>query len=136
MGKKGGNALQPLFTILSLSLLMNFSSALEAVEQTHKMESTVNAQSEVKINYKVKGRDVFVECIIPGFTFNTNERNRAIKGEGHIHVYLNGKKFQDVHQAAFVLKDLPIGKHEIMLKFVQNNNKPYNYTKSFLVSIN
>lgn len=126
-----------LFALLSISLMLNFSSVTVIAEHpfTHKLERTAKAQSAVKINYKVKGRDVFVECIIPGFTFIANERNQVKKGEGHIHVYLNGKKIQDVNQAAFVIKDLPIGKHEIMLKFVQNDDKPYNYTKSFLVTI-
>lgn len=84
--------------------------------------------SDVKINYKIKGKDVYIECIIPDFSF------QKAKSQGNVHVFLNDKKYKEVNQAAFILKDLPDGDHKITLKFLGENGA-YRYTKSFHVHI-
>lgn len=113
--------------------MLSFSSI--PIDVNSQFDYTAQADlSAIKINHKVKERDVFVECIVPGFSFKADNGNRK-EGEGHIHVYLNGNKFKDVTRAAFILKDLPKGKHEISLKFVHNDNTPYRYSKSFSVNI-
>lgn len=124
--------MQQFFLLLTVSVMLTFSSI--SVDEKFQIDNAAQTNlSAIKINHTVKGRDVFVECIVPGFSFKDNVER--IEGEGHIHVYLNGKKIKDVNRAAFILKDLPKGKHKITLKFVYNDNTPYRYSKSFPVHI-
>ncbi len=123
-----------LFAWLALMLIAANDSAMTFQEVQLNTSVAQTNLSAVKINHHVKGRDVYIECIIPGFTFNRSGSGRK-DGEGHIHVYLNGKKLKEEHKAAFVLKELPIGKHEIKLKFVHHDHTPYNYSKRFSVEI-
>lgn len=92
--------------------------------------------SEMTVHHSVKGNDVYIECIIPGFSFVADGVKKTMKrGEGHLHLHVNGKKAMDVNQAAFILKGLPKGKHEIKLELVHNNQKPYGIDDTFTVHI-
>lgn len=89
--------------------------------------------SDVKINYKIKGKDVYIECIIPNFSFQ-NEHDEENLERGNVHVFLNNKKYKEVNQAAFILKNLPSGNHKITLKFL-NDDGTHRFSKSFYVHI-
>lgn len=89
--------------------------------------------SDVTINHKIKGKDVYIECIIPNFSFQ-KENAETNQERGNVHVFLNDKKFKEVNQAAFILKNLPSGNHKITLKFMDSNGT-YRYSKSFYVHI-
>ena len=68
------------------------------------------------VKHHVKGRDVYIECIVKGASFR--EKNAKII------VYIDGEKKEEKTNAAFVLKGLKPGKHQIQLqlKKVKNSN--------------
>lgn len=122
---------------LFLCFQMTFMQPLTTFSKENMTDMPVQSNFKaMKINYTVKGRDVYVECIVPGFSFvSDGEKSNRKDGEGHIHVYANGKKIEDVNQAAFIIKGLPKGTHEITLQFVHNNQQPYQYHEKFTVDI-
>ncbi|MBA2874110.1 hypothetical protein HNR31_000880 [Anoxybacillus caldiproteolyticus] len=83
--------------------------------------------SPMHVKHEIKGKDVFVECIVTGFTFQ--------KGAGHIDVYLNGKKINEVFTAAFVIRGLPTGKHTIRLELVDDGGRKSSLSHEFEVNI-
>jgi hypothetical protein len=92
---------------------------LETVAKSEKLSLTVK--------HEVNGSDVYIECYVPNFHFskeNVGKRNK--NGEGHIHLYLNGKKITKIYKAAFIVKGLPSGKHKIRIEIAHNNHTPYD----------
>ncbi len=124
----------------SLTVLLFISTQAMNIQPPKVINHTVITQKEnikaTKINHHIKGQDVYIESIVPNFTFISNgERKKAKHGEGHIHVYLNGKKVKEANRPAFILKDLPKGKHDITLKFVHNDESSYKYEETIRVII-
>jgi uncharacterized lipoprotein YajG len=91
-------------------------------------------QQEIHIQYQVKGHDVYIECYIPHFSFQKNKR-KNVNGEGHLHLYLNGKMVDEITTAAFILKGLPAGKHTLKVEMVHNDSTTYHISKEVEVSI-
>lgn len=117
-----------------ISLLMASCLFVFPVSETFQETITsFSSVSDVKINHKIKGKDVYIECIIPNFSFR-KEHEEANQERGNVHVFLNDKKYKEVNQAAFILKNLPSGNHKITLKFLDDNGT-YRYSKSFYVHI-
>lgn len=129
MRKKGGFHLQP---IISLFLALSFF-VFPTNESLSERATSYASVSDVTINHKIKGKDVYIECIIPNFSFHNDNQNVNVR-RGNVHVFLNDKKYKEVNQAAFILKNLPTGNHKITLKFMDENGT-YRYSKSFYVDI-
>lgn len=88
----------------------------------------------IDLKHFVDGNDVYIECFIPDFNFSNDKKRNT--GDGYVRIYINGQKMDTFYTAAFVLKDLPEGQHEIRVQVVRNNHSPYHYGKSFDVTIN
>ncbi|KON89217.1 hypothetical protein AF332_22020 [Sporosarcina globispora] len=83
------------------------------------------------VRHQVKGRDIFVECIVQDVSF----RKHSSKEKGKILLYINGKKKDEIHSAAFIVKGLPSGKHRIGLELIKGNNAKASSKKEFIVLI-
>jgi hypothetical protein len=81
------------------------------------------------VKHLVKGNDIFVECVAANFPFQKG------KNGGHINVYLNGQKINEVYTAAFMLRGVPTGKHAIRLELVYNDGKITGMSHEFTVTI-
>ena len=81
------------------------------------------------VKHHVKGRDVYIECIVKGASFR--EKNAVII------VFIDGKKKEEITNAAFILKGLEPGKHQIKLQLNRTKNKNSNsvITKEFNVLV-
>jgi hypothetical protein len=85
------------------------------------------------VQSKTKGSNVFVECILTGISFRqTEQKDRKV---GKLVIWLDGKRAKEVNSAAFIIKGLPPGRHEVKLEVVDLNNQPYGLTNEFLVNI-
>ncbi len=85
------------------------------------------------VQSKIKDNNVFVECILSGISFRESEqKNQKI---GKLVIWLDGKREKEVNTAAFIIKGLKPGNHEVKLEVVDLNNVPYGLTKEFLVNI-
>jgi hypothetical protein len=90
---------------------------------------------EMTVHHKVKEQNIYVECIVtPDFQF-TEKSNVKKSGEGHVEVYINNQKLGVYSQGAFILKDIPKGKHTVTLKLMHNDLTEYGVSKEFEVNI-
>lgn len=96
----------------------------------------VSAQVErsMTIHQHVKGRNVYIECVVSHFSF-TNRFQEQTEGKGFIKVSLDNKPIAQVSQAAFTLKDLPLGRHTVKLEVMKSEGVSYGLTKEFVVHI-
>ncbi|MEH7177298.1 hypothetical protein [Neobacillus vireti] len=92
-----------------------------------------NQSPSLFVQSKTKDNNVFVECIVTGISFR--ESDQKFQKVGKFVVWLDGKRSQEVNSAAFIIKDLSPGRHEIKLEVVDLNNKPYGLTNEFMVNI-
>jgi hypothetical protein len=97
--------------------------------------SSVANKKNVTIKHHVKEHDVYVEVIVPGFTFSSTDKKKKVDGEGFLQIYLNNKKIDEIHQAAFIIKGLPIGKHKLKVVLVHNDSTSYGIDKEMDVNI-
>nr|WP_245934696.1 hypothetical protein [Anoxybacillus vitaminiphilus] len=88
----------------------------------------------MNVKHQVRGTDVFIECIVTNFSFKSGKRKK-VDGEGHVDLYVNGQKVNEVSTAAFILKGLPEGKHVIRLELVHNDSSKYGLYHEFEVNI-
>lgn len=81
------------------------------------------------VKHDVKGNNVLIECIAPRFPFQTGT------GGGHINVYVNEQKVNEVYTAAFMLQGLPAGRHAVRMELVYNDGKITGLSHEFTVTI-
>lgn len=104
----------------------NDSLTVMEVSALPQPEKTMTVRNEVK------GKNVYVECVISGFTFTDPNKE---KGDGYIELFLNGKKVDEIYTAAFVMKGLPSGKHTIELVVVDTKGQKTGMSNTFDVTI-
>ncbi|MFI8686395.1 hypothetical protein [Rossellomorea sp. NPDC077527] len=125
--------------LFSIGLLLILSGCKEKMPEpesftfTKKVEAANTEQKSVSIKHMVQGNQVYIECIVPGITFNS-EKKGAKKGK--IVVRSNtGNLYKEYHTAAFVVKGLPKGVHLLNVEIVGKNNKSLGLKKQFYVTI-
>lgn len=84
------------------------------------------------VQYEPKGTSLFVECIVSGVTFREKEPGQR---KGKIIVSVDGRKYQEAHAAAFIIKDLTYGNHRIKLDIADLHGNSYGIRKEFMVNI-
>lgn len=90
-----------------------------------------NSKEPFLVQHHVRGKNVFIECFVPGITFReTNASN-----QGKIILYVNGKKKEYISSAAFIVKGLSSGTHRIKLEVIKGENPAPMMEKEFYVSI-
>jgi hypothetical protein len=62
-------------------------------------------------------------------------RKQSSKEKGKILLYVNGKKKDEIHSAAFIVKGLPSGKHRIGLELIKGNSAEASSKREFIVVI-
>ncbi|GLY10600.1 hypothetical protein ACP2W0_11605 [Pseudobacillus badius] len=85
------------------------------------------------VKHLLRGKNVFVELVVPGVSFSKDRGNSQAKGQ--VAVFVNGKHYQTYHTAAFIIKGLDAGRHQIDIKLTDESSRPLGYEKSFTVSI-
>ncbi|PLT34323.1 hypothetical protein [Bacillus sp. V5-8f] len=81
--------------------------------------------------YFLKGNSLYVECFLKEFTFSPSDEKESVK----VRLYLDGKKLADYRTAAFVVKKMPRGRHDILMQIVKVNGEPVGLEKRFTVQI-
>lgn len=99
----------------------------------HQQLSNQTQKPSLFVQHKIKGNQVFVECILTGISFR--ETDNAGQKVGKLVVWVDGKRTNEVASAAFIMKNLPPGNHNVKLEVVKLNNESYGLTKEFLVNI-
>ncbi|WP_261133869.1 hypothetical protein [Bacillus sp. Marseille-Q3570] len=92
-------------------------SAFQVVEVT----SPVSTLS-LTVRHMVSDDDVFVECYVPGFQFTDKSTSHTNK-EGHLKISVDHQKPYSVYKAAFIIKNLKKGTHDITVSLVDSQGK-------------
>ncbi|WP_226665872.1 hypothetical protein [Metabacillus litoralis] len=86
------------------------------------------------LNYHIREQNVYVECFIPGFIFeDMNSKNR--KDKVHLNVTVDGQKTLEIYTAAFILKGLDKGVHDIAVEVMQSDSSSNLMKKTFQIKI-
>lgn len=119
-------------TILSI-FLVSILSGFQASNVSPVFSENSDKTPSFFVQSKTNGKDVFVECILSGISFRQSDQ----KGQkvGKLVIWVDGKRTKEVNAAAFIIKGLPPGEHEVKLEVVDLHNKPYGLTSEFLVNI-
>lgn len=103
------------------------------VESIHAVKQINEETPSLFVKHQTKDHNVFVECIVTGVSFRGTDPSQQKTGK--MIVWIDGKKRDEVSQAAFMIKQLPNGNHLIKLEVVSLQNNPYGLSKEFLVKI-
>ncbi|PVE73036.1 hypothetical protein [Priestia megaterium] len=87
----------------------------------------MNTKPSLIVHQHVKGQNVYVECILSGFSFSTEG--------GFLQITVDGKPFKEMKQAAFVLSDLPKGSHTVTIELMKSKEESYQVRNTFTVEI-
>ncbi|MBM7647244.1 short-subunit dehydrogenase [Bacillus ectoiniformans] len=85
------------------------------------------------IRHLMRGKHLFVECVVPGVTFSDRDKEGSIYGKAS--VYIDGKYYSSYHTAAFIVKGIEPGRHEVKVKLTDKNNKAIGFEKQFFVVV-
>ena len=119
--------------------LMGFH-ALETKNATPSSQSHVIVE-EVKqptldVTHQLKGNDLHMKLTVTNFTFSLEHMGLANKqGEGHVHLYVDGKKVAKIFEPQLVYSDLSPGTHTIEVELAHNNHESYGVKKSVQVTV-
>lgn len=79
------------------------------------------------VRHQVKGRDVYIECMVKSVSFRNNGAKMVLS--------IDGKKTKEIKQAAFIVKGLPSGTHQLRLELIKQNEHVATATKEIEVVI-
>jgi hypothetical protein len=125
-------------TIVSLgfnytdSAKQNESNNIEAIEASSVYPLM---EKDWAINYRVKKQRIYVENIIPRFSFQGNASEGMNRLEGYIAVFINGKWTMNANKSIFILKNMNQGKHKITLQLKKKDGSDYGIKKNIYVHI-
>jgi hypothetical protein len=125
-------------TIVSLgfnytdSAKQNESNNIEAIEASSVYPLM---EKDWAINYRVKKQRIYVENIIPRFSFQGNASEGMNRLEGYIAVFINGKWTMNANKSIFILKNMNQGKHKITLQLKKKDGSNYGIKKNIYVHI-
>lgn len=87
----------------------------------------MKSEQSFSVQHHVKENNVYVECFIPSISFAN--RNTSLI------VSVDGKQKKVVTTAAFIIKGLSKGSHQIQLQVVEKNQRREDMKKNFEVLI-
>ncbi|MGN7468764.1 hypothetical protein [Brevibacillus sp. SAFN-007a] len=88
------------------------------------------------VTHSLEQDDLQLKLAVTNFQFSLENMGKENKhGEGHVHLYLDGKKIAKVFEPSYVLKDIPSGKHEITVELAHNNHESYGVSERFSIEV-
>ncbi|MBO8163185.1 MAG: hypothetical protein H0Z34_05585 [Brevibacillus sp.] len=123
-----------------LLILLAIAVCAEVAAYTVESVQTVEEQQsmpELQVKHEVKGKDLHLQLSVSGFSFSLENMGKQNKqGEGHAHLYVDGKKVAKIFDRHFVYRDLPPGRHQVVVELAHNNHESYGVKQSFAVEVN
>lgn len=126
----------PLFFLCSTFLQINEKNDAAMIVPTAYFNeiSELEIERNIQVEHHVRGNDVYLECIIPNFTFKQSGGQKK-DGEGHLNVTIDGKRTEKISTAAFIMKGLSKGGHTIKIQVVHNDLTKYPLEHSIQIQI-
>lgn len=95
-------------------------------------EQTQEEMADMKVHHTVQGKSLLIECFIPNISFSRDRQSNEL---GKVILSINGKFHAEYETAAFIVKNLPKGNHEIQLDVVNLKNEPLGMSEQFQITI-
>ncbi|MFS0554134.1 hypothetical protein [Brevibacillus sp. 179-C9.3 HS] len=103
-----------------------------AAEESHAHQ----AAPTLAVTHTLEKDDLQLKIAVTNFSFSLENMGKENKhGEGHVHLYLDGKKIAKVFESSYVMKDIPTGKHEVKVELAHNNHDSYGVSESFSIEV-
>ena len=124
--------------LASASILGLGSYAITDKNNTHHNHTSHHKPLEITSGQAIPSVDLIVhkdtkkgwnlEAKVTNFQFSPENVNKAHKpGEGHAHLYINGKKITRIYSSWYYVESLPPGKHQVTINLNANNHQPMAY---------
>ncbi|TKI56015.1 hypothetical protein E8L90_11405 [Brevibacillus antibioticus] len=95
-----------------------------------------HAAPTLAVTHTLEKDDLQLKLTVTNFSFSLENMGKENKhGEGHVHLYLDGKKIAKVFEPSYVMKDIPAGKHEVKVELAHNNHESYGVAESFSIEV-
>ncbi len=89
------------------------------------------------VKHAVVGKQLRLDLTVSHFRFSLENMGKDNKyGEGHVHLYIDGKKVAKIFDKQFVYSALTPGRHEVVLELAHNNHESYGIKQRFEVVVN
>ncbi|MFD2371946.1 hypothetical protein ACFSO0_18630 [Brevibacillus sp. GCM10020057] len=132
--------------VVRFMLLIGIAACVEYAVYAHYDAAPTEAAVEeghghshaptLAVTYTLNQDDLELKMTVTHFTFSLESMGKENRpGEGHIHLYLDGKKVAKVFEPTYVLKDIPSGKHEVMVELANNNHESYGVTQRIFIEV-
>lgn len=107
-----------------------------SLQSTGVVSVSASDERTLTVTHEVRDGDVYVECFIDGFLFSEEKAGtQHQEGEGHFRLYVDDEHIDTLYQAAFIVKGLSSGDHDIQVVIVKNDRTPYDLEKAVQVHI-
>jgi len=107
---------------------------MEVTYDLHASHTVSSYEGIAEIRKNVIGKDVYVECIIPNFTFR-NPDNRSNSKDGYLELYVDNVKVDEISTAAFIIKGLEVGEHTIRVEVKEKRDAKSIISEEFHINI-
>lgn len=120
-----------LFTCFSIGTLLVLFNLAKG-----KGEPVTAPTPTLAVTAEVQGRDLILQLKTQHFRFrSTKVGQKNVYGEGHAHLYVDGKKVAKIVGHRYVLPDLPSGHHRIKVELAHHDHTPYGIAQTFDVTV-
>jgi hypothetical protein len=114
------------FVMLSVSSLVMAGESEHSHKHKHSQLEVSSQSEKPSVSLQVT-RDVIggwnLHLTVMNFRFAPEHVNgRPVQGEGHAHLYVDGKKVARLYGPWFHLGDLPLGRHSLQVTLNANNH--------------
>ncbi|UFJ42721.1 hypothetical protein LOK74_09600 [Brevibacillus humidisoli] len=136
--------------VLIAGLVLLFSNSLdssqsdlqglgsEAVPASANNELYGSPKPELSLDVTLEGDEAYVKMLTENFRFvreDSTESADPVHGEGHAHLYLDGRFWQMLYEPEFKIKQLPKGEHEIRVELNYSNHLPYKVEAIKIINV-
>ena len=90
----------------------------------------------LEVSHHLEKNELHLQLKVTSFAFSVENMGKDNRfGEGHVHIYVDGKKIAKAFEETYVVKDLPSGKHDIVVELAHNNHDSYGIKQEFSVNV-
>lgn len=97
--------------------------------------SAVTPTPEMEVQHKVKDGKLFLVFRFKHFELSDRKTEEQAYGQGHIQLWIDGKKVAKIYKTAYVHPALAAGKHQVVVELMHNNNESYGITEKFTIHV-
>lgn len=110
--------------------------SMSSLEESKREVAAVSPTPELAVSHFVKGNKLFLEFRLKHFDLSKEKLGRkSVYGEGHIHLFIDGKKVADITRGAYVYTGLPAGTYRVKVELAHHDHQPYGVGEEFTITI-